>query len=267
MRDDGAVERGRFGLLFRADRKRLFHLLLVAATAAVSAACGPPNPGMPELPELPPLGAITAAAPVVGEPIANSDTLRNQLLTLADMPPNFTVQRPAALEAPANPSPSPVESVDPPECAAVSNPLGVQRPGALARAAVHYMGRSYTDIYIDAASYPNDAVAAAFSEVQALLRRCTHYVGQHVGARGTDIADDYRVGGLAQPPAGDASVAFQAVYSNSNGSQSRYSAAIVQVGSTLMQLWVDARLVRERPALLSDLTAAQVRRLQGGPGF
>ncbi|MGX1776748.1 hypothetical protein ACWIGW_31865 [Nocardia brasiliensis] len=260
MRVDVAVECGRFDRSSWAAWKRFFHLLLVAATAAVIAACGPPNPGMPELPELPPLGAVTAAAPVVGEPIADSDRLRNQLLTLADMPPNFTVQPSVSLEAPSNPSTSPV---DPAECTMVGDPLVVQRPGALAQAAVHYMGRSYTDIYIDAASYPNEAVAVAFSEVQAILRRCTHYVGHHVGARGTEIADDYRVGGLAQPPAGDASTAFQAVKSNSNGGQARYSAAIVQVGSTLMQLWVDRRLVREREGLLSDLIAAQVRRLQG----
>ncbi|WP_234390896.1 hypothetical protein [Nocardia suismassiliense] len=254
------MECGRFGLLSWADWKRFFHLLLVAATAAVIASCGPPNPGMPELPELPPLGDVTAAAPVVGEPIADAGTLRNLLLTGTDLPPNFTVvpEVPARVKAPADPP------TDPAECAKVLTPLAVQRPGALAQAVIQYQSYS-SSIYIDAASYPNEAVAQAFAEGQATERRCTHYLRHSVDVRGNDITYNYRVGGLAQPPAGDAATAFQVRVRDDSGSAVRYLVAVVQVGSTLTKVGVTAQeSVDER--VLSDLTAALARRLQSVSG-
>ncbi|WP_433663491.1 hypothetical protein ACQPW1_16020 [Nocardia sp. CA-128927] len=231
-------------------------LVLAAATTALVAACGSSKSAAPQSPELPPLGPVAAAAPVTSAPITNADRLHDQLLTSTNLPPNFTAL-PTRAEVPAGAQGSPT---DPAECSKVLTPLGEQRPGALAKASTQYAGPNFSSIDIDAASYSNDAVASAFSDVQATLRRCTHYAG----ADATDIAVDYRVGGLTQPQAGDAATAFQ-VRTTSDGLTLHSSVAIVQVGSTLAQVAVTAPEPVEA-GVLSDLTAAQVRRLQGVSG-
>ncbi|MFF3224411.1 hypothetical protein ACFYV7_16580 [Nocardia suismassiliense] len=231
-------------------------LLLAAATTALVAACGSSKSAAPETPDLPPLGPVTAAAPVTGAPIADADRLRDQLLTSKNLPPNFTAL-PARAEAPAGVQGSPT---DPAECAKVLTPLGAQRPGALAQASIQYAGPNFSSIDIDAASFPNATLASAFSDVQALLRRCAHYSG----ADTTDIAVDYRIGGFPSPQGGDAVTAFQ-VRTSSDGLTLHSAVAIVQVGSTLAQVAVTAPEPVE-PGVLSDLTAAQVRRLQGVSG-
>ncbi|GAA5075037.1 hypothetical protein [Nocardia iowensis] len=232
-------------------------LLLAVVTAAFAAACGSSESAAPDSAELPPLGPVTAAAPVTGTPTADAARLREQLLTTANLPPNFTAL-PTRADAPAGVKQT--APTDPAECATVLTPLGAQRSGALATAAVQYAGPSFSSIDIDAASFPNDAVASAFSDVQATLRRCTHYSG----ADATDIPIDYRVCGFAPPQAGDAVTAFE-VRATSDGLTLHSSVAIVQVGSTLAQVAVTApEPVDAR--VLSDLTAAQVRRLHGVSG-
>ncbi|WP_405162306.1 hypothetical protein OG203_39405 [Nocardia sp. NBC_01499] len=231
-------------------------LLLVAATTALVAACGSPKSAAPAAPELPPLGPVAAAAPVTGSPIADADRLHDQLLTNTNLPPNFTLL-PARAETPADAQGSPT---DPAECVKVLTPLGEQLPGALTKSSVQYSGPNFSSIDIDAASYRDDAVAPAFSDVQATLRRCAHYSGTDA----TGIHVDYRVGGLAQPKAGDALAAFQ-VRTTSEGLTLNSSVAIVQVGNTLAQVAVTAPESVDA-GVLSDLTAAQVRRLQGVVG-
>ncbi|MEU7145463.1 hypothetical protein ABZ942_38875 [Nocardia sp. NPDC046473] len=235
---------------------RGFGLVLVAATTALVAACGSSKSAAPAAPDLPPLGPAATAAPVTAVPITDADRLHDQLLTSTNLPPNFTML-PTRSDALAGAQDSPT---DPAECAKVLTPLGAQRPGSLAKASIQYSGPNFSSVDIDAASYSNDAVASAFSDVQATLRRCTHYSGTDA----TDIAVDYRVGGLTQLQAGDAATAFQ-VRTTSDGVTLHSSVAIVQVGSTLVQVAVTAPEPVEA-GVLSDLTAAQVRRLQGVPG-
>ncbi|MFI6165812.1 hypothetical protein ACIBCN_03395 [Nocardia sp. NPDC051052] len=231
-------------------------LVLAAATTALVAACGSSKSAAPESPGLPPLGPAVTAAPVTADPIANADRLHDQLLTSTNLPPNFTML-PTRAEAPAGAHDSPT---DPAECAKVLTPLGAQQAGSLAKASIQYSGPNFSSVDIDAASYPNHAVASAFSEVQATLRRCLHYSGNDA----TDIAADYRVGGLTAPRVGDAAAAFQ-VRTTSDGLTLHSSVAIVQVGCTLVQVAVTAPEPVE-DGVLSDLTAVQVRRLQGVPG-
>lgn len=231
-------------------------LLLAAATTALVAACGSPKSASPESPELPPLGPAVAAAPATAAPITDADRLHDQLLTSTNLPPNFTML-PTRAEAPAGARDSPT---DPAECAKILTPIGAQRAGSLAKASVQYSGPNFSSVDIDAASFPNHAVASAFSEVQATLRRCVHYSGNDA----TDISVDYRVGGLTPPQVGDAATAFQ-VRTTSDGLTLHSTVAIVQVGSTLTQVAVTAPEPVEA-GVLSDLAAAQVRRLQGVPG-
>ncbi|WP_280403476.1 hypothetical protein [Nocardia brasiliensis] len=232
-------------------------LMLAAATTAFVSACGSSSSSEPPAgPELPPLGPAATAAPVQSPPATDSDRLYRQLLTGADLPRDFTALPPRA----DVPTGAPTTPTDPADCAKVLTPLGEQHPGALAQAAIQYAGPNFSSIDIDAASYRNDAVAPAFAQMQAALRQCVHYSG----ADATDIPIDYRVGGLTPPRAGDAATAFQ-VRTSSEGLTLHSAVAIVQVGATLAQIAVTApEAVDER--VLSELTAAQVRKLQGVPG-
>ncbi|MEU7768450.1 hypothetical protein AB0B25_25525 [Nocardia sp. NPDC049190] len=235
-------------------------LLAVASTALVSG-CGSAQPDTPELPELPPLGSVLVAAAVTAAPESDSNRLRGLLLDEANLPPNFTALPPRAdLPQGVTASASGASPTNPAECAVLLTPLGAQRHDALAQASIHYAGPSFSSIDIDAASYSGEALADAFSEAQAIVRRCARYSG----ADDSDTRVDYRVGGLAQPPAGDASTAFQ-VRTSSDGLILGSSVAIVQVGSTLAQVAVTAPESVD-PGVLSALTAAQVRRLRGVAG-
>lgn len=232
-------------------------LLTAALSAVLVAGCGSAEPAteLPEVPELSPLGPVVAAAPVTAAPETDSDRLRAGLLGDANLPPGFTALPPRADAGTAAASPT-----NPAECVKVLSPLGAQYSGALAQASTQYAGPNFSSIDIDAASYPRDAVAGAFSAVQEILRRCAQYSG----ADATDIPVEYRIGGLAQPPAGDAVAAFQ-VRTTSEGLTLGSSVAIVQVGGTVLQVAVTAPEAVD-PEVLSALTAAQVRRLTGVAG-
>lgn len=231
--------------------------MLAALVPLVVAGCGSQEPAPAGKADLPALGPVVAAAPVTAAPETDSARLRERLLGDTDLPADFTALPPAAETGGGAAGGSPT---NPAECVKVLAPLGAQRSGALARASTHYAGPNFSSIDIDAASYPADTVGAAFSEVQEILRRCAHYAS----ADGSDIPVDYRVGGLAQPPAGDASAPFQ-VRTTSDDLTLGSSVAIVQVGSTLAQVAVTAPESVD-PGVLSALTAAQVRRLQGAAG-
>lgn len=232
-------------------------LLAALAPLVVVAGCGSDEPAAAGKPELPALGPVVTAAPVASAPETDSARLRERLLGDTDLPAGFTALPPSADTGAGAVSGSPT---NPAECVKVLAPLGAQSSGALARASTQYAGPNFSSIDIDAASYPPDTVAAAFSEVQETLRRCAHYVS----ADGSDIPVDYRIGGLAQPPAGDACAPFQ-VRTTSDDLTLGSSVAIVQVGSTLTQVAVTAPESVD-PGVLSALTAAQVRRLQGVAG-
>ncbi|MGQ4617136.1 hypothetical protein [Nocardia sp. R7R-8] len=232
-------------------------LLAALAPLLVATGCGSGDRARPGPPELPALGPVVAAAPVTTAPETDSARLRGLLLADTDLPAGFTASAPPADTGGGATGASPT---NPAECVKVLAPLGAQRSGALARASTQYAGPNFSSIDIDAASYPPDAVAAAFSEAQEILRRCAHYVG----ADGSDIPIDYRIGGLVQPRAGDACAPFQ-VRTTSDDLTLGSSAAIVQVGSTLVQVAVTAPESVD-PGVLSALTAAQVRRLRGVAG-
>ncbi|WP_174188227.1 sensor domain-containing protein [Nocardia barduliensis] len=230
-------------------------LLAALAPLVVVIGCGSQEQTAAGQPELPALGPVVAAAPVTTGPETDPARLRDRLLGDADLPPGFT-----ALPPPADTGATSASPTNPAECGKVLAPLGVQRPGALAQASTQFAGPNFSSIDIDAAGYPADAVGLAFSDVQEILRRCAHYSS----ADDSGITVDYRIGGLDQPPAGDASASFQ-VRTTSDGLTLGSSVAIVQVGSTLVQVAVTAPESVD-PGVLSALTAAQVRRLRGVAG-
>ncbi|WP_051046392.1 sensor domain-containing protein [Nocardia asiatica] len=232
-------------------------LMAALAPFVVVVGCGSEEQAAAGQPELPALGPVVAAAPVTAAPETDPARLRDRLLGDADLPSGFNALPPPADIGGGAPGASPT---NPAECGKVLAPLGVQRPGALSQASTQFAGPDFSSIDIDVAAYPPDAVAGAFSDAQEILRRCAHYSS----ADDSDITVDYRIGGLVQPPAGDASAPFQ-VRTTSDGLTLGSSVAIVQVGSTLLQVAVTAPESVD-PGVLSALTAAQVRRLRGVAG-
>ncbi|MEV0250529.1 hypothetical protein AB0H76_28315 [Nocardia sp. NPDC050712] len=223
---------------------------LVLVGAALAAGCG--SDTTEDTPAPPAFGPVVAAAPAPGTPIDNSDVLLARLLDPADLPAGFTpsgTSRSADLPL-GDPPPT-----DPAGCEQVMTPLGEQRPQARAWNFIGYNGPNFSSIDIDAASYPTDQIGPAFAAVQQTLRGCTAYSG--TDADKTRI--DFRLGGLEQPPAGDAITSFQ-LRTSSDGITLVTLVSLVQVGNTLAQVAVTG-LDAVDPGVLTAVTAAQVRRL------
>lgn len=227
----------------------------VCAFALVTTGCGSSgDTGSDADPiELGALGAVVPAAPVTVPPFTDADTLALRLLGEDDLPAGMVAAydpadestRPASVPAPTTPA----------GCGKVLMALGYQRPEALTWTAVAYEGPEFAGIDIDAASYAE--VGPAFTAVQQTLHNCTEYFGED----SEDTRIDYRLGALDQPPAGDASTSFQ-LWMTSEGATLVAQATLVQVGATLVQISVTAPEASD-PALLAELTAAQVRALRG----
>ncbi|BCK57019.1 sensor domain-containing protein [Nocardia wallacei] len=193
--------------------------------------------------------------PVTAPPITDPAQLQTRLLTVADLPPEYTRLDDGA---PGNgATPQDTSRTDPPECAKVLAAVGEQYAGASARGAAGYATPDFASIDIDAASYPGNGAAQAFSAMQDLLRRCATYSGTDADG----VAVDYRVSGLAQPRTGDASVAFQ-VQTTSEGLTLHSAAALVLVGSSVVQIAETAPQPIDAAAF-ADLTAKQAQRLRG----
>ncbi|MDO3650014.1 hypothetical protein [Nocardia mangyaensis] len=219
-----------------------------SACAALSmmAACGSDDSGAPFSP-------APAAAPGSGEVVRDPAQLAAGLLAADDLPGDFAVVPPRT--GPDAPPVPPIALTEPADCARLLTPIAQQWPGSAAAASVQFAGPSYATIDIDAASYPDTALAAAFDALQAQPRRCTTYSGDDAGVR-----IDYRAEDLSQPPAGDASSAFL-LTASSDGLTLTSATALVQVGNTLVQVTVTAPEAVD-PGVLTDLTAAQVRKLR-----
>ncbi|MFF0542349.1 hypothetical protein ACWEQ0_11545 [Nocardia thailandica] len=226
------------------------------AVLGVSACGADEDTDTPAPPPAPPaLGAAVPAAPGVGVSIPDSALLAAGLLGTTDLPSDFTALPPRTGSSVA--SGAEVAPTTPAECAKILVPLAAQYPGSTAAAQATYAGPDFSSIDIDAAAYPDAALAPAFASFQALVSRCASYSG----ADGTGIHIEYRAGALPQPPAGDASTAFQ-VNTSSEGLTLYSAVSLVQVGNTLVQIAVTAPSAVE-PGVLTDVTAAQVRKLRG----
>ncbi|WP_040795449.1 sensor domain-containing protein [Nocardia higoensis] len=199
------------------------------------------------------LGPIVPAAPVTDPVFTDADNLALRLLGEDDLPAGMV-----AAYDPADPSTRPASvpsPTTPAGCGKVLMALGYQRPEAIAWTGVAYDGPEFAGIDIDAASYAE--AGPAFTAVQETLHNCAEYFGED----GEGARIDYRLGALDQPPAGDASTSFQ-LHMTSEGATLVAQATLVQVGSTLVQIAVTAPEASD-PALLAELTAAQVRALRG----
>ncbi|MFJ2838918.1 hypothetical protein ACIO52_26500 [Nocardia sp. NPDC087230] len=199
--------------------------------------------------------SAVSAAPGNGTVVRDPAQLAAGLLAAEDLPGDFSVVPPRTPAGDTAAVP-PAAPTDPPDCGRLLTPIAEQRPGSAAAASVQFAGPSYATIDIDAASYPDAALAAAFDALQAQPRRCAAYTGDDAG-----VHIDYRAAGLDQPPAGDASSAFT-LTAASEGLTLTSATALVQVGNTLVQVVVTAPETVD-PGVLADLTAAQVRKLRG----
>ncbi|MEU4600078.1 hypothetical protein [Nocardia sp. NPDC023988] len=198
--------------------------------------------------------APAAAAPGSGLVVRDQAQLSAGLLAAIDLPGDFTAVPPrSAGDDAAMPADAPT---DPADCGRLLTPIAQQWPGSAAAASVQFAGPSFATIDIDAASYPDTALAAAFDSLQSRPRRCTSYTGDDAGVR-----IDYRTGPLEQPPVGDAGSAFT-LTATSEGLTLTSATSLVQVGNTLVQVVVTAPEEVD-PGVLADLTAAQVRKLRG----
>ncbi|MFI5503629.1 hypothetical protein ACIA5E_31610 [Nocardia asteroides] len=219
-----------------------------AALAAV-AGCGSDEESTASFP------SAATAAPGTGTVVRDSAQLSAGLLGAGDLPGDFTAMPPRTPSGEGAAVP-PAASTNPPDCGRLLSPVAEQWPGSAAAASVQFAGPSYATIDIDAASYPDAALAAAFDALQAQPRRCGSYTGDDAG-----VHIDYRTAALDQPPAGDASSAFT-LSASSDGLTLTSATALVQVGNTLVQVVVTAPESVD-PGVLADLTAAQVRKLRG----
>lgn len=194
------------------------------------------------------------AAPGTGEVVRDSARLSAALLAATDLPGDFTAMPPRTeSDEAAVPAEAPT---DPADCARLLTPIARQWPGSAAAASVQFAGPSFATIDIDAASYPDSALDAAFTALQERPRRCATYTGEDAGMR-----IDYRATALAQPSTGDASSAFT-LTATSDGLTLTSATSLVQVGNTLVQVVVTAPEDVD-PGVLADLTAAQVSKLRG----
>ncbi|MFF0455169.1 hypothetical protein [Nocardia africana] len=226
-------------------------VVLAGVVVGVSA-CGQHDDSLPSLP------ATATVPPITAPAVTDSGALRARLLTPADLPPGFTQLEDAS--AGNGQTPPDRSRTDPAECAKVLAPVGDLYSGPSARGAVHYSSPNFASIDIDIASYADGNAAQAFAAAQKLLRDCRGYSG--TDADGTSV--DYRLGGLDQPKAGSASTSFQV--RTTSGGMSLYSAAtIAVVGSSVVQI-AETSPAQVDPASLQDLTAKQVRRLEGVAG-
>ncbi|MBF6174167.1 hypothetical protein [Nocardia blacklockiae] len=204
------------------------------------------------------LGSAVTPPSVTAPAVTDSAALQAKLLTAADLPPGYTRLDDGA---PGNGvTPQDRSRTEPAACAKVLAAIGDQVPGSSARGAVSYSTPDFASIDIDAASYPDNGAAQAFSAAQQLLRDCTSYSGTDADG----VAIDYRVDGLSLPRTGDASTAFE-VRTSSEGMTLYSAAALVLVGSSVVQIAETAPQPVD-PGSFADLTAKQVQRLQGVVG-
>ncbi len=229
--------------------------VLIVGAAVLAAGCGSHH-GSP----LPPLSSAKVPSAVTAAPITDSAALTAKLLTATDMPPGFDQIDLGSGGGDNGQTPPDRSHTTPAQCAKVLDPVSDQVPGSTASGAVHYSSADFDSIDIDAAGYPSSAAAQAFSTVQQLLGHCGSYSG--TDADGTPVS--YRVGGLNEARAGDASISFQ-VHTTSQGMTLYSAATVALVGSTVVQI---ARAGQKPidPEALRGLTDTQVQRLQGIAG-
>ncbi|MFE3546681.1 hypothetical protein ACFXK0_27280 [Nocardia sp. NPDC059177] len=227
-------------------------LRVSAAASACAALTGVAACGSDDAPAAFPPAAT--AAPGSGTPVRDSAKLSAALLAAPDLPGAFAAVPPR--DDTDDTAVPPAALTDPADCARLLTPIATQWPGSAASASVQFAGPSFATIDIDAASYLDTALAQAFDALQAQVRRCATYTGDDAG-----VHIDYRTAPLAQPPAGDASSAFT-LTATSDGLTLTSATSLVQVGNTLVQVVVTAPEEVD-PGVLTDLTAAQVRKLRG----
>ncbi|QLY33641.1 hypothetical protein [Nocardia huaxiensis] len=225
---------------------------LAGLVAVTVSACGSDEPAE-TLPALQP----TVRPPTLANAVPLTDVpLRNSLLDETKLPDGYI----ALNDPPPGTVTGAGAATDPAQCAKVLSPVGEQAPGAVSQAVAQFSGPDFESVDIDAASYANGAAAQAFSQVQSLLQGCTTFSGKDAD----NVAVDFRLGGLEQPQAGDASTAFR-VQTSSQGFTLYTAVSLTMVGSTVVQIAMSGATEPD-PQRLSALTAEQVAKLRAATG-
>lgn len=227
------------------------------ALGSVLTACGGEAASVPDLPPV----ATVAAPATSGTAGLDQAGLDAALLTAADLPAGFAALPDPVSDLGLPPASEDTEpdrsSTDPQRCADVLAEIADQAEGTSARAVARFSGPDFTSIDTDAAVYP-DGAGAAFTAVQETLAGCARYSG--TDADGYSV--QYRLGGLDQPTAGDASVAVR-LETTSEGFTMTSDAVIAVVGSALVQVVATGQEPVD-PAVLTQLTRTAVDKLKQG---
>ncbi len=139
-------------------------------------------------------------------------------------------------------------------------PIADQQAGSSAHALSRFGGPDFTSIDIDAATYPEPAVAQVFSRIQDLVGQCLAFTGADLDG----VAVNSRIGGVEQPKTGDASAAFR-VLTDSDGVTLTSDVIVAVVGSTVVQIAATGQHAIDA-AVLTDIAKRQVDRLRAAPG-
>lgn len=206
-----------------------------AALAGGLTGCGSsePEPGSGSMATPADLGpAVDATAEPAAGPLTSQDALHSALLTAADLPIGFVTLPGTAGQDDGDAEVDTAQpTTNPTRCANVLDTIARQVQGASADAESNFSGPGFTSIDIDAASFPGNGAAEAFSTLQATLRACAVYTGTDAD----DITVDYRVEPLAMPTVGAASTAVRLV-TTSDGFTLVSDAIIAIVDSTVLQV-------------------------------
>ncbi|MEV6773167.1 hypothetical protein AB0N05_31495 [Nocardia sp. NPDC051030] len=235
-------------------RRRTAVAVLASAVALTVSGCGSNDSASP----LPSFGPTVRPPATTGAPgaVLDSITLRMDLLDVPQLPNGYA----ALNDPPPGSATGAGAKTDPAQCAKVLAPISDQVPGSVSQAIAQFSGPDFDSIDIDAAAYANGGAAQAFSKVQSLLRECTDYSGRDTDGESVK----FRVGGLDQPNAGDASTSFR-VNTTSQGLTLYSVVSVTLVGNTVVQLSLSSAKEPD-PQQLSTLTTTQVRKLSGAAG-
>ena len=141
----------------------------VSACVGLAAVAGCGSDDAADSPGSGPFSAPVTAAPGTGAVVRDAAQLSAGLLAATDLPGDFAVVPPRGDAA--EPAVPPAALTDPPDCGRLLSPIAQQWPGSAAAASVQFAGPSFATIDIDAASYPDPALAPAFDALQAQARR------------------------------------------------------------------------------------------------
>ncbi len=225
----------------------------VLAAALLVAGCSSDNKDLPDLGP-----SITMSPPAANAGVPDSAKLMSALLTESELPVGFgALADPSIGPSAAQPSPTKASTnTDPPECAAVLEPIADVSPGATGRALGRFQGTDFSSIDIDAASYSPSTVADAFAHVQDVFAKCTEYSDKD----GDGVKISFTLARLDRPKSGDSSVSIR-LQTESEGVTLTSDVVVMVVGTTIVQ-FAATGTSPIAPQVLTDLVDKQATKIR-----